>query len=238
MARLLDRKPSEFRYFSPLNFCFISRPWDLLSGSSFVFLQKSVFGLRRTCLKLPTVRGLRKIGGAPLSRHASVGDALPPLSTAMAATPGRTYRTLESDHLHAGTTKQGDAARSAAERRQITESRGASLDSVVNSSWAPVLCPHGDQEHTRCMLDRAFRLACGHADPQSCVACRFEWPARNRPLHPAELAEDLLRPRPGVRWSVVAGALQFAAHLEEGGPRLESASYATTVAPTILLRKW
>ena len=86
------------------------------------------------------------------------------------------------------------------------------------------------------MLDRAKRLASGHADPQPCVACRSEWPARNRPLHPAELAEDLPTPRPGGRWPAVAGALQFAELLEEDGPRLDPASYVTTV-PTILLRR-
>ena len=78
------------------------------------------------------------------------------------------------------------------------------------------------------MLDRAERLASGHADPQPCVECRSEWSARNRPLHPAELAENLPRPRPGGRWSAVAGALQFAELLEEDAPRLDPATYVTT----------
>ena len=82
--------------------------------------------------------------------------------------------------------------------------------------------------HARCMLDRAERPASGHADPHPCVACRCEWPARNWSLHPAELAEDLPRPRPGARWSAVAGALKFAEILEEDGPRLEPASDVTT----------
>ena len=74
----------------------------------------------------------------------------------------------------------------------------------------------------------AERLASGHADPQPCVAYRSEWPSRNRPLHPDELAEDLPRLRPGGRWSVVAGALQFAELLEEDGPQLDLAIYAAT----------
>ena len=77
------------------------------------------------------------------------------------------------------------------------------------------------------MLDRVERLASGHAHPQPCVASRSEWPALNQPLHPAELAEDLPRPRPGGRWPTVAGALQCAELLKEDGPRLDPASYAT-----------
>ena len=97
----------------------------------------------------------------------------------------------------------------------------------MDSLWALIPCPHGEQVHARCMLDRPERPASGHADPQSCVACRSEWPARNRPLHPAELAEDLRRRRPGGRWPAVAGALQFAELLEEDGPRLDPARYVT-----------
>ena len=82
--------------------------------------------------------------------------------------------------------------------------------------------------HARCMLHRAERLERGHAEPQPCVACRSERPARNRSLHPVELAEDLPRPRPGGRWSAVAGILQFAELLEEDGPRLYPASCVTT----------
>ena len=98
----------------------------------------------------------------------------------------------------------------------------------MDSLWALISCPHGEQVHARCMLDRAERLASGHADPQPFVACRSEWPTRNRPLHPAELAEDLPRPRPGGRWPAVAGALPFAEFLEEDDPRLGPASYVTT----------
>ena len=111
---------------------------------------------------------------------------------------------LENDPLHTEQTEQGGAARSAAERRCAAGSRGASPcaycrraleeptgDSAVESLWALIPCPHEKQVHARFMLDRAERLASRHADPQPCVACRSEWPASNRPLHPAELAEDL-----------------------------------------------
>ena len=60
------------------------------------------------------------------------------------------------------------------------------------------------------------------------VLRRSEWPARSRPPHPAELAKELPRPRPGGRWSAVRGALQLVVHLEEDGPRLVPASYVTT----------
>ena len=169
------------------------------------------------------------------------GGGRPPFSTAMAATPERTDRTLENDHLYTGPTGQGGATRSAAERRHTAGRTGASRcaycgraleeptwDSAVYSLWALNPCPHGEQVHARCMLDRAERLASGHADPQQCVACRSEWPARNPPLHPAELAEDLPRPRPGGRWSPVAGALQLTELLEEDGPRLDPATDVTT----------
>ncbi|CAN0588523.1 unnamed protein product, partial [Laminaria digitata] len=52
----------------------------------------------------------------------------------------------------------------------------------------PVPCPHGGFVHSSCMLERADRLARGHIDPRSCVACRSEWAGGRRPLHPAELA--------------------------------------------------
>ena len=120
----------------------------------------------------------------------------------MAATPERTDRTLESDHLHTGPAEQGGSAGSAAERRHTARNRGASPcaycgralknstgDSAVDSLWALIPCPHGDQVHAHCMLDRAERLQSGNADPQPCVACRPEWPARNRPLHQTELTD-------------------------------------------------
>ena len=107
------------------------------------------------------------------------GDALPSFSTAMAATPERTDRTLENDPVDTRPTEQGGAARSAAERRHAAGSRGASPcaycgraleeptgDSAVDYLWALIPCPHGEQVHARCMIDRAERLAIGHADPQ------------------------------------------------------------------------
>ena len=113
------------------------------------------------------------------------GDALPSFSTAMAVTPERTDRTLENNPLYTEPTEQGGAARSAAERRHAAGSRGAfrcaycgraleepTGDSAVDSLWALIPCPHGEQVHARCMVDRAERLASGHADPQPCVACR------------------------------------------------------------------
>ena len=51
---------------------------------------------------------------------------------------------------------------------------------------------------------------------------------RSRTPNPAELAEDLLRPRPGRGWSAVRGALQFAELLEEDDPRVVPASCVTT----------
>ena len=109
--------------------------------------------------------------------------------------------------------------------RALGESTGYS---AVNSLWSLIPCPHAEQVRDRCMLDRAERLARGHADPQPCVACRSEWPARNWPFHPTELADDLPRPWPRGRWSAVGGALQIAELLEEDGPRLDPASYVTT----------
>ena len=68
----------------------------------------------------------------------------------MAATPERTNRTLQSDHLHTGQAEQGDAARSAADRRHTAGNRGAAprtysgraleestADPAVDSLWAP-----------------------------------------------------------------------------------------------------
>jgi len=176
-----------------------------------------------------------------VQRALETGDALPPFLAAVATTSERTDRAPESDQLQMGPGGQGGDTRSEVERRQNVGNRGASPctycgraleestgDLAVDSLWASFPCPHGEQVHARCMLDRAECLARGQADPQPCAACRSEWPARNRPLHPAELAEDLPRPRLGGRWSAVAGALQFAELLEEDGPRLEPASYVTT----------
>ena len=163
---------------------------------------------------------------------------LPPFSMAVAATPRRADRMLESDNFCIPDRLHREAARSAEEKRQITGNRGASPftycalvieestgKSAVNLSGARIPCGHGEQVHARCMRDRAERLASGHSAPQPCFA---QWSPRNRSPHPAELSGDLPRPRPEGRWSAVAGALQFAELLEENPPRLEPASYVTT----------
>ena len=54
------------------------------------------------------------------------GDALPPFSAAMTATPERTDRTLENEHLHTGPAEQRGTAKSVAERRHTAGNRGAS----------------------------------------------------------------------------------------------------------------
>ena len=110
-------------------------------------------------------------------------------------------------------------------RRALHNSGG---DSEVDHLWSTITCDHGEFVHAACMLDRAERLAYGHTDPQPNVVCCSEWPAITRTPHPAELVEDLLRPRPGGRWAAVGGALQFAEILEEEGTRLVPTSYVTT----------
>ena len=57
----------------------------------------------------------------------------------------------------------------------------------------PVACSHDGFVHARCIWDRAERLANGHVDPQPCATCPTEWPAGNRPPHPAELTQGLPR---------------------------------------------
>ena len=110
--------------------------------------------------------------------------------------------------------------------RALEDSTGGS---AVDSLWACIPCPQGEQAHASCMLHRAEHLASGHAEPQPCVTCRSECPARNLPPHPVEMAEDLPRPLPGGRWPTVEGALQFAELIEEyGAPLLQPASYVTT----------
>ena len=127
-------------------------------------------------------------------------------------------------------------------------------DSGDDEAPVPVTCSHGGFVHARCMRDRAERLANGHDDPQPCVTplrgmnvradtverlanghvnpqpcvtCRSEWPVRSRPLHPAELAQGLLRSQSGERWPAVGSTLQFAELPQEGVPRLDPASYAS-----------
>lgn len=83
----------------------------------------------------------------------------------------------------------------------------SSGDSAVDSLRTCIPCPYEEQVHTSCVLDRVECLTSGQEDPQPCVTCRSECPARNRPPHPAETAEDLPGPLPGERWPAVEGAL-------------------------------
>ena len=175
------------------------------------------------------------------------GDALPPFSTAATATPEGTASAPESDLSERRQLEPGGAALGVTEGGQTTRNRGVSLctfcgralgnstgGSAVDSLWACIPCPHGEQVHSSCMLDRAERRASEHADQQPCVTCRSEWPTRNRPPHPAEMAEDLPRPLPGGKWSVVEGALQFAQLIEEDGARLLQPASYVRLAPTRL----
>lgn len=183
-----------------------------------------------------------------MQRALERGDAFPPLSTAVAAMPEETDSALESDLSERGKLEPGDAARGVTESGQTTHSRSASLctscgraleratgNSVVDSLWARIPCPHGEQVHSSCMLDRAECFVRGHADPQLCFTCRSAWSARNRLPHPAEMAEDLPRPQSGGSWPAVGGALLFAEFIEEDVARLlQPASYVTrfrTVTP-------
>ena len=94
--------------------------------------------------------------------------------------------------------------------------------------WACIPCPHRKQVHASCMLHRVERLASGLTNPQQCVTCHSEWPARNRPPHP-EKWRRTFQALPGGDWPVVEGALQFVDLFEEDGYRLlQSASYVTT----------
>ena len=158
------------------------------------------------------------------------GGVLPPFSTAVTDTPEGTDSALESDLSERGRLEPGGVALGVTEGGQTAGNRGTSLctycrraledsagGSTVDSLWACISCPHGEQVHASCMLDRAERLASGHADPQPCVTCRSEWPERNRPPHPAEMVEDLPTPLLGGRWPAVEGAPQFAELIREDG---------------------
>lgn len=169
------------------------------------------------------------------------GDALPPVSTAATATPEGTDPALERDLSERGQLKPGGADLGVTEGSQTAGNRGAYVctycgrgledsteDSAVDSFWVCIPCPHGEQVHACRRLDSTERLARRHADPQPYITCRSEWPARNRPPHPAEMAEDLPRPLPGVRWPGVGGARKFAELIEEDGARmLQPASFVT-----------
>ena len=92
----------------------------------------------------------------------------------------------------------------------------------------PIPYTHGGFVHTRCMLDRADRIARGHANPRACVACQSAWPGGIRSRHPAELARGLPMTELGGRWAAVGRALQFAALLQRDALGTEPASYVTT----------
>ena len=58
--------------------------------------------------------------------------------------------------------------------RALDDSAGGSKDNYEYMR-VPVPCPHGGSVHIRYMLERAGRIARGHVDPRSCVACRSVW---------------------------------------------------------------
>ena len=150
------------------------------------------------------------------------GEALPPFSTVVTATPEGTDSVLESHLSERGQLEPRGAGSGRRRKRSDrgkqgyislhllrTSSRGFDRDSVASSSWVCIPCPHGEQVHASFMLNRAECLVSGHADPHPRVTCRFEWPARNRPRHPTKMAEDRPKPLPGGRWPAVEGALQL-----------------------------
>ena len=72
-------------------------------------------------------------------------------------------------------------------------------DPGESQSPVPVTCSQGGFLHARCIWDLTERLANSHVGQQPCVTCRFEWPARCRPPHPAELAQGLPKSQLGGR---------------------------------------
>ena len=109
--------------------------------------------------------------------------------------------------------------------RALDYSDGQSGDSHV---LVPISCTNGGFVHSRCMLDRADRIARGHADPRPCVAFQSEWPGGIRPPHPAELATGVPMTELGGKWAAVGRALQFTAFLQRDALGTEPASYVTT----------
>lgn len=82
--------------------------------------------------------------------------------------------------------------------------------------------------HARYILEPAERLASGHADSSSCIACCSERPMGSRPPHPSELGRGLPTIERGGGWAVVRGALQFPDLFQRGVPEPEPVSYMTT----------
>ena len=100
--------------------------------------------------------------------------------------------------------------------------------SVDNHMRVPVLCPHRGFVHFTCMLERADRLARGHIEPRSSVACSFKWAGGSRSPHPAELAGDRPMTESGGRWTASRNTMHFADLLQWDVPGPGPASYLTT----------
>ena len=88
----------------------------------------------------------------------------------------------KNQHVEGRAREEGEAA---------CTYRGLALDNSAGGSGdnhmrVPVPCPHGGFLHVSCMSERADRLARGHTDPRSRVACSCEWTDERRPPHPAE----------------------------------------------------
>ena len=94
----------------------------------------------------------------------------------------------------------------------------------------PVQCPHGGFVHASCMLERADRLARGHIDTRSCVACSSEWAGGRQPPHSEELANNSGLPtnESGQRWASLRSTVQSADLLQRDVPGPGPASYLTT----------
>ena len=82
--------------------------------------------------------------------------------------------------------------------------------------------------HVSCMLERADRLARGHTDLRSCVACSCERAGGRRPIHLAELARGLPMTESGGRWAALRNTMQCADLLQRDVPGPGPASYLTT----------
>ena len=70
-----------------------------------------------------------------------------------------------------------------------------------NQLRVPDPCPqraHRGLVHGHCMMERADRIAQGHVDPRSCIACRSEWAGGSRLPHPVKLVRGLSMTEPGV----------------------------------------
>ena len=164
---------------------------------------------------------------------------IPPFPMAVATTPERKDLSLENDRSERGQLDQRDAALGSTESRQTMGGTDITLgiiciycgrglensvgDSEVGHLWSTIACAHGEYVHATCMLDRTERLACGHADPQPCVLCRSEWPAKAG----LPIRQNWRRICPDHGRREVGGNV-VAEVLEEDGPRLVPGSYVMT----------